>query len=96
MSYPFVVYVAICEFLGLLQSIFEEIGRPETIEDCSTLRLTNSVAKTKSPSSFFTSIIKHLGPTSYPIPDFFLKIFVNGNLSFRLMQFESRCTRTPH
>ena len=50
MSYFFIVYVAFCEFLGLVSSIFEEtlrflffqfnlnitiIGRPETIEDCS-------------------------------------------------------------
>ena len=48
---------------------------------------------TKSPS-FFTSIIKHRGPTSYPIPDFFLKIFLNSNLLFRLMEFELRCRRT--
>ena len=51
MSYFFIVYVAICEFLGLVSSIFEEIlrflffqfnlniiiiGRPETIEDCAS------------------------------------------------------------
>ena len=50
-SYFFIVYVAICEFLGLVSSIFQEIlrflffqfnyiniliiGRSETIEDCS-------------------------------------------------------------